>query len=178
MADLASDWMRLLDSFSVTADRNSTNLEKKQDLNVHYQVYVFGLIGKPRLPPCPLIGWYFFTSLKALNGIQRNLTESAIWTSSTCVILGPIGKPRLPPQYFYLFSESAEWNSTNLERRQVPGTQHPPPSYFFGRIVIRMCSIPKRGTQVLHFGPVNPCFSQLRHRLVRGGTKLCHKGTT
>ena len=45
---------------SETAVRNSTKLDRKQDLNVLYQVSVFGPIGKTRWPPWPLIGWDIF----------------------------------------------------------------------------------------------------------------------
>ena len=47
-------------SNSGTAERNSSKLDRKQDLNVLYQVCVFGPIGKPRWPPRPLIGWDIF----------------------------------------------------------------------------------------------------------------------
>ena len=68
----------------------------------------------------------FSTSpLKLLNGIQRNLTESKISTSSTkFVFFGPIGKTRWPPwplsgwDIFYFSSETAERNSTKLDRKQ------------------------------------------------------------
>ena len=68
----------------------------------------------------------FSTSpLKPLNGIQRNLTGSKISTSSTkFVFLGPIGKTRWPPRpligwdIFAFFSETAEWNSIKLDRKQ------------------------------------------------------------
>ena len=135
--------------FSETTERNSTKLDRKQDLNVLYQVCVFKTDRKKtRWPPWPLIGWgildiseiaernstkldrkkdlkvlyqvcvfrddrkkqdgrpglwlaeTFSTSLKLLNGIQRNLTGSKVTTSSTnCkfVLLGPIGKTRWPP---------------------------------------------------------------------------------
>ena len=60
-----------------------------------------------------------------LNGIQRNLTGSKIATSSTkLVFLGPIGKARWPPwpligwDIFDFSSETAEWNSTKLNRKQ------------------------------------------------------------
>ena len=114
--------------FSETAERNSTKLDRKQDLNVFYQMWVFradrkykmvalasdwlrhfwlllwdcwrearskrlllslcfsGRSGKKsKWPPWPLIGWdiFDFSSETALNGIQRNLTDCRISTSST-----------------------------------------------------------------------------------------------
>ena len=68
----------------------------------------------------------FLTSpLKPLNGIQRNLTGSKISTSSTkFVFFGPIRKTRWPPwlligwDIFDFSSETAEWNSTKLDRKQ------------------------------------------------------------
>ena len=50
----------IFDFSSETAERNSTKLDKKQDLNVLYQVCVFRADGKKRWPPCPLIGWDIF----------------------------------------------------------------------------------------------------------------------
>ena len=41
MAALASDWQRHFDFSSETAERNSTKLDRKQDLNVLYQVCAF-----------------------------------------------------------------------------------------------------------------------------------------
>ena len=65
------------------------------------------------------------SSLKPLNGIQRNLTGSKISTPSTkFVFFGPIGKtgwPPLPLIGWYIFdfsSKTAERNSTKLERKQ------------------------------------------------------------
>ena len=50
----------IFDFSSETAEWNSTKLDRKQDLNVLYQVCVFGPIGKTRWPPWPLIGWDIF----------------------------------------------------------------------------------------------------------------------
>ena len=68
----------------------------------------------------------FSTSpLKPLNGILRNLTGSKISTSSTkFVFFGPIGKKRWLPwpligwDIFDFSSETAEQNSTKLDRKQ------------------------------------------------------------
>ena len=68
----------------------------------------------------------FFTSpLKPLNGIQRKLTGSKIFPSSTkFVFFGPIGKTRWRPwpligcDFFYFSSETAEQNSTKVDRKQ------------------------------------------------------------
>ena len=162
---------------SETAERNSMKLDRKQDLNVLYQVCVFRSDRKTKMAvlasdwlrhfrlllwnrwtecnetwqearsQCPLpslcfSGWSekqdgrpglwlaetFSTSpLKPLNGIQQNLTGSKISTSSTkFVFFGPIGKPRWPPwpligwDIFDFSSETAEWNSTKLDRKQDP----------------------------------------------------------
>ena len=68
----------------------------------------------------------FSTSpLKPLNGIQRNLTGSKISTPSTkFVFFGPTGKTGWPPwplicwEIFDFSSETAERNSTKLDRKQ------------------------------------------------------------
>ena len=73
----------------------------------------------------------FSTSLKLLNGIQRYLTGSKISTSSTnFVFFGPIGKTRWLPwpvidwDIFHIFSETAERNSTKLDRKQDLNVLH------------------------------------------------------
>ena len=65
------------------------------------------------------------SSLKPLNGTQRNLIGSKISTSSTkFVLFGPIGKTRWPPcpligwDILDFSSETAERNSTKLDRKQ------------------------------------------------------------
>ena len=117
----------IFDFSSETAERNSTKLYRKQDLNVLYQVCVFSdrsekQDGRPGL----WLAETFSTSLlKPLNGIQRNFTGSKISTSSTkFVFFGPIGKTRWPPWPLIgwdisdFSSETAEWNSTKLDRKQ------------------------------------------------------------
>ena len=63
--------------------------------------------------------------LKPLNRIQQNLTGSKISTSSSkFVFFRPIGKTRWPPwpligwDIFDFSSETAEWNSPKLDRKQ------------------------------------------------------------
>ena len=113
----------IFDFSSATAEQNSTKLDMKQD--------------KPSLcfsgrsekqDGCPGL-WLFETfstsSLKPLNRIQRNLTGSKTSTSSTkFVLFGPIGKTRWPLQpligwdIFDFFLETAEQNSTKLDKKQ------------------------------------------------------------
>ena len=50
----------IFDFSSETAERNSTKLDRKQDLNVLYEVCVFRADQKTRLPPWPLIGLDIF----------------------------------------------------------------------------------------------------------------------
>ena len=65
------------------------------------------------------------STLKPLNGNQRNLTGSKITTPSTkFVFFGPIGKTKWPPwplicwDIFDFSSETTERNSTKLDRKQ------------------------------------------------------------
>ena len=165
----------IFDFSSETAERNSTKLDRKQDLNVLYQVCVFQADRKNKMAalasdwlrhfqlllwngwtefnetwqearsqrPLPslcflgrsekqdgrpglwLVETFSASSLKPLNRIQRNLTGSKISTSSTkFMFFGPIGKTRWPPwpligwDIFDFSSETAEWNSTKLDRKQ------------------------------------------------------------
>ena len=165
----------IFDFSSETAERNSTKLYRKQDLNLLYQVCVFLADRKNKMaalasdwlrhfrlllwnpwtefnqtwqearsqrplqslcfsgrsekqdgrPGLWLAETFSTSSLKPLNGIQPNLTGSKISTSSTkFVFFGPIGKTRWPPwpligwDIFDFSSETAEWNSTKLHRKQ------------------------------------------------------------
>ena len=165
----------IFDFSSETAERNSTKLDRKQDLNVLYQVCVFRADGKNKMAAlasdwlrhfrlllwnrwtefnetwqearsqrplpslcfsgrsekqdgCPglwLAETFSTSPLTPLNGIQRNLIGSKISTSSTkFVVFGSMGKTRWPPwpligwDIFDFFSETAEQNSTKLNRKQ------------------------------------------------------------
>ena len=120
----------IFDFSSETAEQNSTKLDRKQDLNVFYQICVFQADrkkqdGRPGL-------WFAetFTSSpqKPLIGIQRNLPGSKISTPSTkFVFFGPIEETRWLPcpligwdifRFFDFSFETAERNSTKLDRKQ------------------------------------------------------------
>ena len=75
-----------------TTERNSTKLDRKQVLNVLYQVCVFRADPKNNMAALASdwLGHILTFPLKPLNGIQRNLTGSKILTSSTkFVFFGP-----------------------------------------------------------------------------------------
>ena len=83
----------IFDFFSETAEGNSTKLDRKQDLNVLYQICVFRADRKKKDGrPCLWLAETFSTSpLKPLKEIQRNLTGSKISMSSAkFVFFGPI----------------------------------------------------------------------------------------
>ena len=112
---------------SETTELNSTKLDRKQDLNVLYQICVFsGRSEKQDGRPGLWLAETFSTSpLRPLNGIQRNLIGSKISTSSTkFVFFGPMGKTRWPPwpligwDIFDFSSKTAKRNSTKLDRKQ------------------------------------------------------------
>ena len=117
----------IFDFSSETAERNSTKLDRKQDLNVLYQVCVFRDDRKKQdgRPGLWLAETFSTSPLKPLNGIQRNVPGSKISMSSTkFAFFGPIGKTRWPPwaligwDIFDFSSETAERNSTKLDRKQ------------------------------------------------------------
>ena len=116
----------IFDFSSETAERNLTKLDRKQDLNVLYQVCVFlGWSEKQDGRPGLWLAETFSTSpLKPLNRIQRNLTGSKISTSSTMfVFFGPIRKTRWPPWPLigwdiFDFSSETIQRSTKLHRKQ------------------------------------------------------------
>ena len=101
--------------FSVeTTERNSTNLDRKQDLNALYQVCVFRADRKNKMAAWPLIGWDIvdlFSETAEWNSTKliRNQDLNALY--QVCVF-GPIGKTRWPPWPLI------ELNSTKLIRNQ------------------------------------------------------------
>ena len=112
----------------------------------------FGPIGKPRLPPWPLICWAIFRFIfwNLWTDIQRNLTGRKISMASTNFMFRADRKTKMVAWPLIGFiSAIFEWNSTKLERRQVTGTQHLPPSLcvcvVFRQIITSMCSVPKKG---------------------------------
>ena len=69
---LVSIWLKHFLLLLSTAQRNSPKIDRKQELAVLYQVFGLCLsIGK-RLPPRPLIGWYFF---EYFSWIVQNLIQ-------------------------------------------------------------------------------------------------------
>ena len=84
----------IFDFSSEITERNSTKLNRKQELNILYQV-CFGFFldrseKQDSRPGLSLAETFSTSHLKPLNGIQRNLTGSKISTSSTqfvCLLL-------------------------------------------------------------------------------------------
>ena len=99
-------------------------LDRKQDLNVYYQVCVFRANRKNKMA-CPGL-WFAETfsnsPLKPLNRIQRNLTGSKFSMSITTFVL--FGKTIWPPwpligwDIFDFSSETAERPATKLDRKK------------------------------------------------------------
>ena len=176
----------IFDFFSETAERNLMKLDRKQDLNILYQVCVFQADRKNKMAAsasdwlrhfgllwnrwtefnktwqeakyqCPLHSLCFSgrskkqdgrpglwlaetfstSSLKPLNGIQRNLTGSKISTSSTKFVFFRVdrknkmaARPLIGWNIFDFSSETAERNSMKLDRKQASSTKF----VFFGPI--------------------------------------------
>ena len=109
-----------------TAERNSTKLDRKQDLNILYQVCVFPANWKNKIAALAS-DWLRHFRLLLWNGwtIQWNLIRGKISTSSTqFVFFGLIRKTRLPPwpligwDLFDISYKTPERNSTKLDRKQ------------------------------------------------------------
>ena len=117
----------IFDFSSETAERNLTKLDRKQDLNVLYQVCVFWADRENKMAALAS-DWprhFQFLLWNQWMEFNKNLTGSKISTSSTkFVFFGPIGWTRWLPwsligrDIFYFSSEIAEPNSTKLDRKQ------------------------------------------------------------
>ena len=117
----------IFDFFSETAEGNSTKLDRKQDLNVLYQVCVFRADRKNKMAALASDWLRHFWLL--LWNRWREFTET--WQEARSLrplpslcFFGPIGKTRWLPwpligwDIFDFFSETAEGNSTKLDRKQ------------------------------------------------------------
>ena len=108
-----------------TAERNSTKLDKKQDLNVPYQLCVFpGRSEKQDGRPSIWFAEAFSTTpLKPVNVIERNLTWSKISTSSMRFVFWSDRKNKMAASdwlrhvRFLLWNRWTEFNETWQEAR-------------------------------------------------------------
>ena len=88
----------IFDFSSETTEQNSTKLDRKQELNILYQVCVFRVDRKNQMAALASDWLTFSTSpLKPLNRIQRNLKGSKISTSSTKCFSGRSEKQDVRP---------------------------------------------------------------------------------
>ena len=127
MAALASDWLRhfRLLLWNLWTEFNETWQEARSQRPLPSLCFSGRSEKQDGRPGLWLAETFSTSPLKPLNGIQRNLTGSKISTPSTkFVFFGPIGKTRWPPwpligwDIFDFSSETAEWNSMKLDRKQ------------------------------------------------------------
>ena len=71
-----SHWLRLFDFSSETTERNSTKVDRNQDLNILYQVCVFWPISKQKWPP-----WLILQKGSTLYSGARYV---ALWAACFC----------------------------------------------------------------------------------------------
>ena len=127
MAALASDWLRHfpLLLWNRWSEFNETLQEARPQRPLPSLCFSGQSEKQDGRPGLWLAETFSTSSLKPLNGIERNLTGSKISMSSTkFVFFGPIGKTRWPPwpligrDIFDFFSETTDRNSTKLYRKQ------------------------------------------------------------
>ena len=103
--------------------RNSTKLDRKQDLNVLYQVCIFRADWKTRWPPWPLIGWDIIDFLSVQTEFHETWQEASIKISISTVFVFSADrkkKTRWPPwlliswDIFAFSSETTEWIQRTL----------------------------------------------------------------
>ena len=117
----------IFDFSSESAEWNSKKLDRKQDLNVLYQVCVFRADRKNKMAALASDWLRHFRLLLWNRWVEFNET----WREARCQRLlpsldffVPIGKTRWPPRpligwdIFDFSSETVEWNSMKLDRKQ------------------------------------------------------------
>ena len=130
----------IFDFSSETAERNSTKLDRKQDLNILYKVCVFGPMGKTRWPPLPLIGWdifNFYSEPTERNSTKLDREQNFNVLYQVCVFcadqknkMATLASDWLRHFRLLLWNRWIEFNETWQETR----SQHPLPSLcFLGR---------------------------------------------
>ena len=127
----------IFDFSSETAERNSTKLDRKQDLNVLTQVCVFGPIGKSRWPLWPLIGWDIFdfsseTAERNSTKLDRKqnlnvLTQVCVFRADRKNKMVALASDWLSHFRLLLWNRWTEFNETWQEAR----SQRPPQSLCF-----------------------------------------------
>ena len=118
----------IFDFSSETGERNSTKLDRKQDLNVLYQVCVFWVDRKNKMAALASDWLRHFRLLLWNRWTEFNETwqEQDLNVLYQVCVFEPIGKTRWPPwpliswDIFDFSSETAEQNSTKLDRKQCP----------------------------------------------------------
>ena len=127
MAALASDWLRLfrLLLWNRWTEFDETWQKARSQPTLQSLCFSDRLEKQDGRPGLWLAEISSTSPLKPLNRIKTNLTGSKISMSSTrFVFFRPIGKTRWPPwpligwDIFDFSSETAEWNSTKLDRKQ------------------------------------------------------------
>ena len=115
----------IFDFTSVTAKRNSTKLDRKQDFNVVYQVCVFWADRKNKMADLASDWLTHFRLLLWNCWMEFNKTWQEAWSQRPLPSLcfwGLIGKTRWPPwpliSWTFSTSETAERNSTKLDKKQ------------------------------------------------------------
>ena len=127
----------IFDFSSETAERNSTKLDRKQDLKVLYQFCVVRANRKTRWPPLPSDWLRHFRLLLWNCWMELNETwqEARSQGPTKFVILGPIGKTRWLP-WLLIGWDIFDWMDFNATWQEAR-SQHPLPSLCFsGRSVI------------------------------------------
>ena len=127
----------IFDFSSETAERNSTKLDRKQDLNTLYQVCVFRADRKKRWPPWPLIGWDifdFFSETAEQNSTKLDRKQDLNALYQLCVFradqknkMAALASDWLRHFRLLLWNRWTEFNETWQEAR----SQRPLPSLCF-----------------------------------------------